>query len=158
MPRHAKSLEIQAYSITKPKILLKRKFVWQLVFSCLVRPQVEYCSSCRDPRPGVENNCWYKIERIQRHAAEWRLRRYNNTYSATSRLEDLEWRTLEQRQIDIRITSLFKVTRGLFSVNSPGLLHPVMRRTHHSHLESFIPLQTSLSYEYLSFFLKNIYS
>ena len=29
-----KSLEIQAYSITKPRTLLKRKFVWKLVFSC----------------------------------------------------------------------------------------------------------------------------
>ena len=73
-------------------------------------------------------------------------------------LKDLEWRTLEQRQIDIRLTALFKVTWGLLSVNSHGLLRPVTRRTHHSHSESFIPLQTSLSYEYLSFFLENIYS
>ena len=29
-----KSLEIQTYSITKPRTLLKRKFVWKLVFSC----------------------------------------------------------------------------------------------------------------------------
>ena len=29
-----KSLENQAYSITKPITLLKRKFVWKLVFSC----------------------------------------------------------------------------------------------------------------------------
>ena len=29
-----KSLEIQAYSITKPRTLLKRKFVLKLVFSC----------------------------------------------------------------------------------------------------------------------------
>ena len=29
-----KSLAIQAYSFTKPRTLLKRKFVWKLVFSC----------------------------------------------------------------------------------------------------------------------------
>ena len=29
-----KSLEIQAYSISKPRTLLKRKFLWKLVFSC----------------------------------------------------------------------------------------------------------------------------
>ena len=29
-----KSLAIQAYSITKPRTLLKRTFVWKLVFSC----------------------------------------------------------------------------------------------------------------------------
>ena len=41
--RHAnaasrKSLEIQAYSITKPRTLLKRKFVGKLVFSCSNTP------------------------------------------------------------------------------------------------------------------------
>ena len=29
-----KSLEIQAYSMKKPRTLLRRKFVWKLVFSC----------------------------------------------------------------------------------------------------------------------------
>ena len=29
-----KSLEIQAYSITKPRTPLKQKLVWKLVFSC----------------------------------------------------------------------------------------------------------------------------
>ena len=33
-----KSLEIQAYSTTKPRNLLERKFVWKLVFSCSNTP------------------------------------------------------------------------------------------------------------------------
>ena len=55
----------------------------------LFRPQVEYCSSVWDPRPGVENNGSDKIERIQRRAARWCLRRYNNRSSVTNILEDL---------------------------------------------------------------------
>ena len=72
--------------------------------------------------------------------------------------EDLGWGTLEQRRMDNRLTALFKVTRGLLSVNSHGLLRPVMRRTRRSHWESFIPLQISVSSEYLSFFFENNYS
>ena len=33
-----KSLKIQAYSVTKPRTLLRRKFVWKLVFSCSNTP------------------------------------------------------------------------------------------------------------------------
>ena len=53
-------------------------------------------------------------------------------------------------------TALFKITRGPLSVNSHGLLRSVMRRTRRSLSESFIPLQTSLSTEYLSFFSRTI--
>ena len=68
------------------------------------------------------------------------------------------WCTLqvEQCHIDSRLTGLFKITRELLSVNSHWLLGPVMRRIHHSHSKSFIPLQTSLSSEYLSFFSRTI--
>ena len=121
---------------------------------CFIRPQVEYCSSVWDPRPGVEKNGSYRIERIQRRAARWCLRRYKNTSSVTNKLDDLGWRTLEQRRIDSRLMALFKITRGLLSVNSHGLLRPVMCMTRRSHSKSFIALQTSLSSEYLSFFKK----
>ena len=86
----------------------------------LVRPQVDYCSSVWDPRLGGENNDSYKIERIQRRAARWCLRRYNNTSRVTNMLEDLGWRTLEQRRIDSRFTALFEIIRGLLSINSHG--------------------------------------
>ena len=59
----------------------------------LVRPLVDYCSNVWDPRPDVENNGSCKIERIQRRAARWCLRRYNNSSSVTNMLEDLGWRS-----------------------------------------------------------------
>ena len=97
-----------------------------------------------------------RIERIQRRAARWCLRRYNNTSRVTNMLEDLGWRTFGQCQINSRLTALFKITWGLLSVNSHGLLRPVMRRTRRSHPESFIPCSTSLSSGYVSFFLRRI--
>ena len=96
----------------------------------LVHPQVEYCSCVWDPRPGVENKGSYKIERMQRRVGRWCLLHDNNTSSIT----------LVQRRMDSRLTALFKIIRGFLSVNSLGLLRPVISSpTRHSHLKSFNP-------------------
>ena len=71
-------------------------------------------------------------------------------------LEELGWRTLEQRRNDSPLVALFKITRVLLSVKSQELLRPVTRRSRRSYSESFILLQTSLSSEYLSFFPRTI--
>ena len=65
-----------------------------------VRPQLEYGSTTWHPRLGVENNVAYKVEMVQRRAAKWTLKRYHNTFSVTDMLEDLGWRTLEQKRAD----------------------------------------------------------
>ena len=112
----------------------------------LVCFQVEYCWSVWDPpHPGTENNSSYKIERIQCCVVRWCLG-WSPMCLKTS-MGCMGWCTLhvEQCRIDSWLTGLFKITRELLSINSHGLLHPVMCRIHHSHLESFIPLQTSLS-------------
>ena len=93
----------------------------------LVCFQVEYCWSVWDPRPGVENNNSYKIERIQRYVARWCLGWYKfNTSSLTNMLEDQHGmhgmmyptcRTLSDWQL---AHGPLKITRGLLSVNSHG--------------------------------------
>ena len=55
---------------------------------------------------GICANGAYKIEMVQRHAAWWLLRRYRRTDSVTTMIEELGWRTLEQRWIDRRLTAL----------------------------------------------------
>ena len=72
-----------------------------------VRPQLEYGSTTWHPRLGVENNVAYKVEMVQRRAAKWTLKRYHNTFSVTDMLEDLGWRTLEQKRADARLALLF---------------------------------------------------
>ena len=63
---------------------------------------------------------------------------YNNTSSVTKMLEDVGLHNLEQCQIDNRLRAFCKITWGLLSVNSNGLLHPVTHRTRHSDEKSFI--------------------
>ena len=111
----------------------------------LVRPKLEYCASVWDPRP-----------RVQSRAARWFLRRYGRTDSVTAMREELGWRSLEQRRADSRLTTLFKITRGLLSVDTKGLLRPVTRQTRRTHAESFIPLCTPTTSEHLSFFPRTI--
>ena len=58
--------------------------------------------------------------------------KYNNASSITNMLEDVGLRNLEQCRIDSQLTTLFKITWGILSVNSNRLLHPVTHRTCHS--------------------------
>ena len=104
-------------------------------YKALVRTQVEQCLGL------LPSNGSYKIERIQCCNTQSCLHRDNNTSSITNMLEDLGWRTLEQCRIDSQPTALFKITWGLLSVNSNGLLRPVPHKSHRSHLKSFIPFK-----------------
>ena len=110
-------------------------------YTGLVCPQVEYCWRVWDSCPGVENNGSYKIKRMQCCNSRLCLRWDNNTSSITNMLEYMGWRTLEQCCIDSQPTALFKITQGLLSVNSNGLLRPVTHRSCYSCLKSFIPFK-----------------
>ena len=121
-----------------------------------VRPQLEYGSTIWDPRPGVENKGAYKVEMVQQRAARWTLKRYHNTSSVTDMLENLGWRTLEQRRVDVRLALLFKIYNGLIPVDARKYLRHPTRRSRHSHSYSFIPLSTSTSSHRLSFYPRTI--
>lgn len=121
-----------------------------------VRPQVEYGAAIWDPRPGVENNGAHKIEMVQRRAARWTLKRYHNTSSVSNMLQDLGWRSLEQRRADARLFVLYKIHRGHVPINASKYLQPMTRRSRHSHNNSFIPISTSTSCHQLSFYPRTI--
>ena len=121
-----------------------------------VRPQLEYGSTIWDPRPGVENKGVYKVEMVQRRAARWTLKRYHNTSSVTDMLENLGWRTLEQRRVDARLALLFKICNGLIPVDARNYLRHPPPRSRHSHSYSLIPLSTSTSSHHLSFYPRTI--
>ena len=122
-------------------------------YTGLVCPQVEYCWRVWDSCPGVENNGSYKIKRMQCCNSRLYLRWDNNTSSITNMLEYMGWRTLEQCRIDSQPAALFKITQGLLSVNSNGLLRPVTHRSCCSRSKSFIPFKLACPLSIL--FLKN---
>ena len=104
-----------------------------------VRAQVEYGAAIWDPKPGVENNGAHKIEMLQRRAARWTLKRYHNTSSVSNMLQDLGWRSLEQRRADARLFVLYKIHRGHVPINASEYLRP-MTHSLYQHLVSPIIL------------------
>ena len=61
---------------------------------------------------------------VQRRAARWTLNRHHNTSSVKGMLEDLQWRTLEQRRTDCRLVLLFQIIHGLVQIPPASYLQP----------------------------------
>ena len=54
----------------------------------------------------------------------WTLNRHHNTSSVKGMLEDLQWRTLEQRRTDCRLVLLFQIIHGLVQIPPTNYLQP----------------------------------
>ena len=81
--------------------------VKQNAYKALVRPLVEYASPVWDPYHQTEID---RIEMVQRRAARYVTNSHNNRSSVNQMLEHLEWKSLEQRRKDARLTMMYKIT------------------------------------------------
>ena len=79
-------------------------------YQMYVRPKLEYAGIVWDPHTKTNTD---KIEMVQRQAARWVLGRHHNTSSVTQMLQHRQWRSLEMRRIDTRLTFLYKLRNGL---------------------------------------------
>ena len=86
-----------------------------------VHPQLEYASIVWDPFTQKNVNM---LEMVQRRSARWVLGRFHNTSSVTNMLDQLEWRNLQQRRADIRLTMLYKLRNGLLNIDPSQYLIP----------------------------------
>ena len=73
----------------------------------MVRPLVEYASPVWDPYHQTEID---RIEMVQSRAARYVTNSHNIRSSVNQMLEHLEWKTLEQRRKDARLTMMYKIT------------------------------------------------
>ena len=91
----------------------------------LVRPQVEYASSVWSFH--TKQNI-IKIEMTQRRVARWvkkkkKKKNYSPYESVSNMLDDLGWRSLENRRIDCRLVMLHKIyysNPALHSLHAPS--------------------------------------
>ena len=81
----------------KRNVKTKTEAIKEVAYKTLVRPQAEYAYSVWSPHIKQNKN---KIEMTQRRAARWVKNNYFPYESISNMLDDLGWRSLENRCID----------------------------------------------------------
>ena len=107
----------------------------------LVWPQVKYAAMVWDPY--TKENI-QKIEMVQRCTA-WYVCKNNAREEGcvTEMLQQLGWRSLLQRWVDISLVFLYKCVHGLVAVDISDDLIPKTRHSRHSNSMSYnIPVET----------------
>ena len=126
-----------------------------------VRPRVEYAVCAWDPHTGNGSKgtgLIGKVEMVQRQAARWVLGRDKEQHrkdSVTAMLQKLEWRTLEQRRADIRLTMLFKIHNNLVDIYSDQLV-PGRGILGSAHPHRYMPVSKQNADQYNAFFPRTI--
>ena len=121
-------------------------------YKTLVRPQLEYCSSVWSPHTETAIN---QVEAVQRRAARWTKHDYGRTSSVTDMLQSLQWRRLDQRRIDSRLSLCYKITNSLVAIPLEDYMTLTNRRSRHSHELAFKLIDSFTDYYKFSFFFQN---
>ena len=130
-------------------IKTKNQKVRETAYNTLVRPQLEYAAPVWDP---YFKEKILQLEKVQRRAARWTTSSFDYRSSVTAIVNDLGWRTLEQRRADARLCLFFKIVHGLVALPLPDYIHPSNRISRYCHSMTFRQLHTSTSYYKYSFF------
>ena len=130
-------------------IKTKNQKVRETTYNTLVRPQLEYSAPIWDPYTKEKT---LQLEKIQRRAARWTTSDYDTRSSVTAMLNQLGWRTLEQRRADARLCLFYKIVYGLVAVPLPEYVQRTHRVSRYCHSMTFRQIQTSQNYYKYSFF------
>ena len=109
--------------------------VKQNAYKALIRPLVECASPVWDPYHQTEID---QIEMVHRRAARYVTYSHNNRSSVNQMLEHLEWKSLEQRRKDARLTMMYKITNEKVAIPKEGRLIPPKRLLRNMHDKSFM--------------------
>ena len=85
-------------------IKTKNRKVRETAYNTLVRPQLEFAAPVWDP---YNKDKRLQLEKIQRRAARWTVYNFDNRSSVTAMLDQLGWRSLEQRRADTPVFASF---------------------------------------------------
>ena len=102
-------------------IKTKNQKMRETAYNTLVHPQLEYSAPVWDPSSKDKR---LQLEKIQRRAARWTTSNYDTRSSVTAMLNQLGWRTLEQRRADARLCLFYKIVYGLVAVPLPNYIQP----------------------------------
>lgn len=143
----------QSIGFLRRNLQIRQKNIKENAYKALVRPQVEYASVVWDPYTKENKN---KLEMVQRRAARYVCNDYSRESSVSAMIEELGWRSLEQRRADGRLILFYKIVHGLVAVNLSSQLIPVTRLTRHLHPMAFLLPSESKEYIQMSFLPRTI--
>jgi hypothetical protein len=129
-------------------------YVKETVYTTIVRPKLEYAHTVWDPFYMKDIKM---LENVQRNAARFCLQNYAPTASVTEMLNDLGWKTSEQRWKEARLTMMYQMSYNLIDFNTDNYLIPhTETRTRGSHPLKFqIPRANKDSFKF-SYFPRTI--
>ena len=123
----------------------------ETAYNTLVRPQLEYAASIWDPYTKEKTHQLEKKKKKKR-TARWTTSNYDYRSSVTAMLDQLGWRTLEQRRADARLCLFYKIVYGLVAVPVPDYIQPTSRVSRYCLSVTFRQIQTTKNYYKYSFF------
>jgi hypothetical protein len=144
----------QTLGFLRRNIKVRSEPLKSMAYQTLVRPQLEYASEVWSPH--TQNNI-DQLESVQRRAARWVKSDYGRTSSVTGMIQSLNWRRLDLRRIDSRLSLLYKVTHQLVAVPIEGHLTPVSKLSRHSHPLSYRTITATTDYYKYSFFPRSVF-
>ena len=103
-----------------------------------VRPILEYASAVWDPVGEGNQHLRYNIDMVQRKAARFVFNDWRNTSSPSKMIHQLNWKSLEERRYNARLTLMYKYRHNLLDVAEPVIVKARGKNT------NFVPKQARI--------------
>ena len=118
-------------------------------FTTLVRPVLEYAGAVWDP---YQANHISQLDSVQRKAARFVHADYSRYSSITRMMDNLGWRTLQERRFVSRMSLFYRVAHHQTACIIPPYIATTQPRTRTSHNLQYIPPQAPTDVYKFSFF------